>query len=81
MKKWKTLYTFCNKKKLFYKAVSAGNFYSNNYIEYESNGDINKTLSIKEYLDKIKPFSKDIIISKNPIHENSVNHNNSVYFF
>ena len=38
-----------------------GNFYSNNYIEHESNGDKNKTLSIKEYLDEIKPYLRDMI--------------------
>ena len=31
------------------------------HIEYESNGDRNKTRSIKEYLDVIKPYLKDII--------------------
>ena len=44
----------------FYKPLSVGNFYSNNYIEYESNGDRNKTLLIKQYLDEIKPCLKDI---------------------
>ena len=34
---------------------------SSNYIEYESNGDRNKTLSIKEYLYKITPYIKDIL--------------------
>ena len=29
-------------------------------MEYENNGDINKKLLIKEYLNKTKPFSKDI---------------------
>ena len=38
-----------------------GNFYSSNYIEYESNGDRNKTLSIEEYLNIITPYQKDII--------------------
>ena len=28
------------------KPVRAGNFWSNNYIKYESNGDRNKTLSV-----------------------------------
>ena len=37
-----------------YKLISTGEFYSNNYIEYESNDDRNKTVSLKEYLDKIK---------------------------
>ena len=34
------------------------NFWSNNYIEYESNGDRNKTLSAEEYLNKIRLYSK-----------------------
>ena len=29
--------------------------------EYESNGDRNKTLSIEEYLNKIRQYIKDII--------------------
>ena len=29
-------------------------------MEYESNGNINKKLLTKEYLNKTKPFSKDI---------------------
>ena len=37
------------------------NFYSNNYIEYESNGDRNKILSIKAYLEEIKRHWKQII--------------------
>ena len=47
-----------------YKPVRVGNFYSNNYIEYESNGDRNKTLSIEEHLEEMKPFFKDIISKK-----------------
>ena len=39
-----------------YKLVRIGDFYSNNYIERESDSDRYKTLSIKEYLDKIKPY-------------------------
>ena len=37
------------------------NFWSNNCIEYESNDDKNKTLSVEEYLNKTKPYLKDII--------------------
>ena len=37
------------------------NFWSNNYIEYESNSDKNKTLSVEEYLNKFRPCLKDII--------------------
>ena len=36
----------------YYKTVLAGSFWSNCYIKYENNGDINKTPSIKEYLNK-----------------------------
>ena len=34
---------------------------SNNYIEYESKGDRNRTLSVKKYLNKIRPYLKYII--------------------
>ena len=37
-----------------------GCFHSTIYVSYESNGDRNKTLLIKEYLGKIKPCLKDI---------------------
>ena len=37
------------------------NFYSNNHIEYNSNGAKNKILLLKEYLDEIKPHLKNII--------------------
>ena len=47
----------------YYKPVRVGNFRSNNYINYESNGDINKNLSVKEYLSKIKPYLRDMIVN------------------
>ena len=31
------------------------------YIEYVSNGDRNKTLSVEEYLSKFRPYLRDII--------------------
>ena len=37
------------------------NFWSNNFIEFESNGDRNKTPSVEEYLNKICPYLKHII--------------------
>ena len=43
------------------KPVRVRNFWSNNYIKYESNGDRNKTLSIEEYLNKIRQYLNDII--------------------
>ena len=45
----------------YYKPVRVSNFWSNNSIEYESIGDINKTLSVEEYLNKIVPYLKDIV--------------------
>ena len=52
---------FENKEEEKYcKAVRVHNFWSNNYIEYESSSDRNKTLSSKEYLNKIRPYLKDI---------------------
>ena len=47
----------------YYKPVRLCNFYSNYYVEYENNGDRTRTLLIKEYLDEIKPYLKDIINS------------------
>ena len=50
-----------NEEEDYYKPVREGNFWSNNYFKYESNGDRNKTPSVEEYLKKIKPCIKDII--------------------
>ena len=44
-----------------YKPVRESNFWSNNYIEYKSKGNRNKTVSIEEYLNKIRLYLKDII--------------------
>ena len=49
------------KEENFYKPVRADNFWSNNYIEYKSNGNKNKILSVREYLNKIRPYFKGII--------------------
>ena len=43
----------------YLKSVRVNNFWSNNYIEYESNGDNNKVRSVEEYLNKIGPYLKD----------------------
>ena len=48
-------------KKKYYKTVTLGNCWSNNYIEYESNGYRNKTLSIEQYVNKYRPCLKYII--------------------
>ena len=52
---------FEHEEENYYKPVRVSNFQSNNYIEYESNGDINKILAVEEFLNKIKPYLKDII--------------------
>ena len=36
----------------YYKPMRVNNFWSNKFIEYESNGYRNKTLSFEEYLNK-----------------------------
>ena len=41
--------------------VRANNFWSNNYIEHKSNSDKNRMWSVEEYLDKIRPYLKDVI--------------------
>ena len=38
----------------YHDPIRVGSFYSNNYIEYESNGYRDKNLSNEEYLNKIK---------------------------
>ena len=45
----------------YYNPVRVNNFWINNYTESESNSDRNKTLSVEEYLNKIKSYLKDII--------------------
>ena len=42
----------------YYKPVRIVNFYGNSYIEYESNGDRNKTRTFKEYLGELKSYLK-----------------------
>ena len=41
-------------EKNYDKPVRVSNFWINNYIEYKSSGDRNKTLSVEEYLKKIR---------------------------
>ena len=38
------------------------NFWNNSYIEYERKNDRNKNLSVQEYLNKVKPYMRDIVI-------------------
>ena len=40
--------------------IRVSNFWSNKYIEYESKDDRNKTLSVRNYLNKIRPYTGKI---------------------
>ena len=51
--------TLCKQEDGYYKQIRVVNFWNNNYIEDESNGDRNKNLN-KEYLNKAKPYLRDI---------------------
>ena len=46
----------------YQKPKGASNFHNKNYIEYESNGDGNRNLSLDKYLNKIEPYLRDITI-------------------
>ena len=39
------------------------NFWNNNIIEYESNSDKKRNLALDEYLNKIEPYLRNIIIN------------------
>ena len=41
--------------------MRVGDLWNNNYMKYESDSDRNNNLTLKEYLDKIKPYLRDII--------------------
>ena len=58
----KKLFEYEKEEENYYKPVRVNNFWNNNYIKYESNGDKNNNLSLDEYLNKIKSYLKDIII-------------------
>ena len=45
----------------YYKPIKILNAFDDNFVEYESNGEKGKTLSVKEYIDKIKPYLDDLI--------------------
>ena len=51
------------KEEDYYKPKRVDNFWNNNYIDYGSNGDKNRVLLLKEYLNRIKPYLRDIIIN------------------
>ena len=44
----------------YYNPVRVSNFWSDNYIKYKSNDDRNKEILVGEYLNKIRPYLKNI---------------------
>ena len=55
--------TFFEQEEVYYELKRVINFWNNDCIEYESNGDKNRNLSLDEYLHKIKPYLRNIIIN------------------
>ena len=53
--------SFFDPEKYHYEPKKTVSAFNNNYIDYESMGDKDKNLSIKEYLDMIRPYLSDII--------------------
>ena len=49
------------KEEDYYEPKRVNNFWNNNYIEYENNGDKNRNLSLDEDLNKIETYLRKII--------------------
>ena len=45
----------------YYKPIITKGAFNNNYIQHESKGDKGKNLSMKKYLNMIRPYLSDII--------------------
>ena len=45
----------------YYEPVIVKTAFDGNYIQYESKGDKGKNLSMKKYLNMIKPYLRDLI--------------------
>ena len=48
-------------KEDFYKPIFIKSSYKGNYKHYESNGDIEKKLSVHQHLSKIRPYLYNLI--------------------
>ena len=55
----------------YYKPILVKSFHNDGYKEYESRGDMTKSLSIEEHLDKIIPYLKELIDIRKAIENNS----------
>ena len=54
--------TLFEKEEDYQKPKRVSSFWSNNYIEHESNGYKNSNLSLDEYYNKVKPYLRDILM-------------------
>ena len=45
----------------YYKPIKTNDAFNSNYIEYECEGGKSKTLSIKEYINLIRPYLRDAV--------------------
>ena len=57
----KNLFKHEKEEENYYQPVRVSNFCGNNYIQYKSNGDKNKILSVEEYRNEISSYLKDIL--------------------
>ena len=48
----------------YYKPKRVSNFWNNNYFQFESNCNRNKSLSPGEYINKTEPYLRDITIDR-----------------
>ena len=62
MKQFKRVLFERQQEKDYFEPIRVGNFWNNNYIEYERSSGRNKNLSVKEYFDKAKLYLRDMII-------------------
>ena len=51
----------CSIDEDFYKPIMRNSAFDNNYIQYGSKGNKDKILTVNEYLDIIRPYSRGII--------------------
>ena len=76
----KILFEHEKEEENYCKPVRVSNFCRNNFVEYESNGDRNKTLSVEGYLNTI--FKRHHKQSQKIWHmEKSINNSKQLYFF
>ena len=53
--------TLFEQEEYYYKPKRVSSIWNNNYIEYEISGYKNSNLSLDKYLNKVKPYLRDIM--------------------